>query len=98
MGKKARLYKNRKFIFISLIILSAFKVQAAESDFQTPEYYASNGLDLVNAASAYAQGYTGMGVLVGLFDSQMRSDHPELAGKFEVILGLDQNGSQISLP
>lgn len=26
---------------------------AAESDFQTKEYFASNGLDFINAASAY---------------------------------------------
>ena len=44
-------------------------VGAAESDFQTKEYFASNGLDLINAASAYTQGFSGEGVLIGLLDT-----------------------------
>lgn len=71
---------------------------AAESDFQTKEYFASNGLDLINAASAYDQGYTGKGVVIGLLDSPMKADHPELSGKFEVIGALDKDGNAIPNP
>lgn len=74
------------------------RVDASESDFQTEEYFASNGLDVINAASAYDQGFTGKGVLVGLFDTQMQTDHKELSGKFEVFEALDSNGSKVPFP
>lgn len=73
-------------------------VGAAESDFQTKEYFASNGLDLINAASAYTQGFTGEGVLIGLLDTPMREDHPELSGKFEVVGALDEVGNSVPNP
>ena len=73
-------------------------VGAAESDFQTKEYFASNGLDLINAASAYTQGFTGEGVLIGLLDTPMREDHPELSGKFEVVGALDEVGNSVPIP
>lgn len=73
-------------------------VSASEADFQTKEYFASNGLDLINAASAYAQGFTGKGVLIGLLDTPMREDHPELSGKFEVVGALDKDGNSVPNP
>ena len=39
---------------------------ASPSDFQTPEYYKSGGLDVINAATAYALGYTGKGITLGV--------------------------------
>lgn len=71
---------------------------ASEADFQTKEYFASNGLDLVNAASAYTQGFTGKDILIGLLDTPMKEDHPELSGKFEVVDALDKDGHPIPNP
>jgi len=55
------------------------------ADFKTPEYWASTGLELINAASAYAQGYTGEGIVLGIIDTPVRASHPELEGK---VLGM----------
>lgn len=52
------------------------------SEWQTPEYERGGFLDMVNAAEAYAQGYTGAGVLVGVVDTGIDASHPEFAGKF----------------
>ncbi len=48
---------------------------------QTPEYYASHALNQVNAAGAYALGFTGAGVLVATVDSGLDSRHPEFSGR-----------------
>ena len=55
-----------------LMLMSSSLVSAQSADsFKTDEYNAMgpNVLDVVNAASAYAQGYTGKGVIVGISDS-----------------------------
>ena len=31
------------------------------SEFETPEYFTSGGLDIINASAAYSKGYTGQG-------------------------------------
>ena len=49
--------------------------------YKSEEYDASRALDLVNAAEAYTQGYTGRGQTIGVLDTPMRVDHPELNGK-----------------
>lgn len=50
-------------------------------NFQTPEYYSQEGLQQINAAQAYAWGYTGSGVTVGLLDSGIAASHPEFLGQ-----------------
>ena len=42
-------------------------------------------MDIINASQAYAQGYTGLGQTVGVLDSPVRVDHPELASKADMI-------------
>lgn len=84
--------------FLAAAAVTINSAGAAESEFQTKEYFSSNGLDLINAASAYDQGYTGKGVLIGLLDTPMREDHPELSGKFEVIAALDKDGHLVANP
>lgn len=51
--------------------------------FKTSEYFASGALDIINAADAYALGYTGKGQVVGILDTAVRIEHPELTGKAE---------------
>ncbi|WP_280137131.1 S8 family serine peptidase [Methylobacterium sp. ARG-1] len=47
------------------------------SDFDTPEYRADWGLAQINAATAYARGFTGAGVLVAVVDTGIDPNHPE---------------------
>ncbi|XOT95603.1 S8 family serine peptidase, partial [Alcaligenes pakistanensis] len=44
------------------------------------EYKRQPGLDMINAAQAYALGFTGKGVTVGILDSGIAGNHPEFAG------------------
>lgn len=64
-----------------ICFLGATAHAAAPEDFKTPEYFASRALEIINAADAYALGYTGRGQTVGVLDTAVRIDHPELAGK-----------------
>ena len=64
----------------SLLLSSTGHCTNADA-FKTSEYYASTGLELVNAAEAYALGYTGRGILLGINDEFALLSHPELANK-----------------
>jgi len=69
-------------LFLSCLIhASAVSMAATPEDFKTQEYWNSTGLELINAASAYAQGYTGQGIVLGILDTPLRLTHPELAGQ-----------------
>ena len=72
-------------VTLSLLAMQPYAVLAANADdFRTDEYkyIGDNVLDLVNAADAYAQGYTGKGVTVGVADiGFVNLAHPEFAGK-----------------
>lgn len=52
-------------------------------DFRTDEYKAmgENVLDVINAAGAYAQGYTGKGVILGICDEPINFDNLEFREK-----------------
>ena len=41
----------------------------------------NNPLDTINAAEAYAQGYTGKGVTLGIVDDYVNLSHSEFASK-----------------
>ena len=56
----------------------AAKAQSKPSDFKTPEYYKNWGLQYTNAAEAYALGFTGKGINIGIADTQLQWKHPEL--------------------
>lgn len=77
--------KLLSLIALSLLLAKPYNVFAASADsFRTDEYKAmgENVLDLVNAAGAYAQGYTGKGVTVGVTDAgTINFSHPEFSGK-----------------
>lgn len=77
--------KLLSLIVLSLLLAKPYNAFAADADsFRTDEYKAmgENVLDLVNAAAAYAQGYTGKGVTVGVTDAgTINFSHPEFSGK-----------------
>lgn len=77
--------KLLSLIVLSLLLAKPYNVFAAGADsFRTYEYKAmgENVLDLINAAGAYAQGYTGKGVTVGVTDvGIVNFSHPEFSGK-----------------
>lgn len=77
--------KLLSLIVLSLLLVKPYNVFAAGADsFRTDEYKAmgENVLDLINAAGAYAQGYTGKGVTVGVTDvGIVNFSHPEFSGK-----------------
>jgi hypothetical protein len=53
---------------------------APRSSFETPEYNFGRFLDRINAAARYAQGASGKGVLVGVLDTGVQMNNPELSG------------------
>ena len=77
--------KLLSLIVLSLLLVKPYNVFAAGADsFRTDEYKAmgENVLDLINAAGAYAQGYTGKGVTLGVTDvGIVNFSHPEFSGK-----------------
>lgn len=77
--------KLLSLIALSLLLAKPYNVFAASADsFRTDEYKAmgENVLDLINAAGAYAQGYTGKGVTVGVTDvGIVNFSHTEFSGK-----------------
>lgn len=77
--------KLLSLIVLSMLLAKPYNVFAAGADsFRTDEYKAmgENVLDLINAAGAYAQGYTGKGVTVGVTDAgTVNFSHPEFSGK-----------------
>lgn len=69
---------------LSLLYSAPYGMAADAGSFRTEEYKAigENVFDLIHAADAYAQGYTGKGVTVGVTDvSIVNFTHPEFAGK-----------------
>ena len=56
-------------------------VDQAVASWETDEYKADWGLEAIHASSAYALGYDGSGVTVGVMDSgAFMQHHPELSG------------------
>ncbi|WP_296899674.1 S8 family serine peptidase [uncultured Megamonas sp.] len=76
-----------KIILLSISIGSFMNFNTLEAkdidDFRTNEYKAmgENVLDVINAARAYAQGYTGKGVILGICDWPINFNNPEFKEK-----------------
>ncbi|MBR4571290.1 MAG: S8 family serine peptidase [Candidatus Riflebacteria bacterium] len=69
-------------IAAALTMLSSFPLYSASiEEFQTEEYYGSGGLDLINAAEAYAKGYTGKGITIGINDQPVNLEHESFSSK-----------------
>ncbi|MHC8299912.1 autotransporter domain-containing protein [Pseudomonas sp. ZS1P83] len=55
------------------------------NSWRSAEFNADWGLGAVNAQEAYAAGYTGKGVKLGIFDQPVYAAHPEFSGPNKVI-------------
>ncbi|MEP9379827.1 autotransporter domain-containing protein [Aquabacter sp. CN5-332] len=81
----------------ALVLGCASNVSAQSlPQWETPEYFRSGSLAQINAAAAYAQGYTGAGVKVGVADSGLWTTHSEFAGR--VLPGFDFSYRASPLP
>src|SRR5690554_114768 len=72
---------------VSWILAPLVWAQDPIDPIRTPEYMAQEGLELINAADAYALGYTGEGVVVTVVDTGIDASHREFAGN--LLDGLD---------
>ena len=84
--KKYLSRRKKKTILTALILGLCFGVSrhasaADASGFETPEYFKGTGLDIINASKAYAKGYTGKGVTVGISDEPVNFTSPEFSTK-----------------
>lgn len=52
------------------------------ADHKTAEYNSNTGLNTINAADAYARGWTGKGAVLGVIDTWQDTDHEKLDGKY----------------
>lgn len=74
--------KGFKLRLLSLfIMLSSGSAMADKNAFLTPEYYGSHALAPINAADAYALGYTGKGVTIAIVDSGIDTNHFKFQGR-----------------
>ncbi|MBR4909179.1 MAG: S8 family serine peptidase, partial [Acidaminococcaceae bacterium] len=79
--------QKKKAIFARTIVLGlclgffSHARAAAPSAFETEEYFKSNGLDIINASTAYSKGYTGKGITVGISDQPVNFTSPEFNTK-----------------
>jgi len=76
---RSRFVPGLAFAGLVLATLPGFAQSASE--WETPEYFSGGFLDPINAAEAYALGFTGKGVTVAVIDSGIDARHPEFAGK-----------------
>ena len=57
-------------------------MSATVSDHQTAEYNSNHGLNMINAADAYAKGWTGKGAVLGVIDTWQDTTNEKLDGKY----------------
>ncbi len=55
------------------------------NSWRSPEFNAEWGLGAINAQDAYAAGYTGKGIKLGIFDQPVYAKHPEFSGVDKVV-------------
>ncbi|MDR0828165.1 MAG: S8 family serine peptidase, partial [Desulfovibrio sp.] len=77
--------KLRRCAVYALLItfcLACAAAPAGAENFKTGEYLRSTGLEALQAADAYALGFTGKGVTVGVIDTRFAPAVDEFAGKY----------------
>lgn len=68
------------------------------SSWRSSEFKADWGLGAIHADSAYAAGYSGKGVKLGIFDQPVYAAHPEFAGKDKIVTLVTSGIRQYSDP
>ena len=74
-------------IMVMFLVTGALSFAVTAEEFRTDEYYymssgkESSPLDAIKAAEAYAQGYTGKGVTLGIVDTYVNLSHREFLNK-----------------
>ena len=81
VGKLSLKRKRTLAIAIALSLCCGCASAAEANGFKTSEYFASYGLDILDAASAYAKGYSGKGITLGVCDQPTNFLHPEFTSK-----------------
>jgi subtilase-type serine protease len=79
-NKSEGLFMTRRLLpYLALMLLAwpSIACDVAADDYRTPEYLAGRGLDAIHAAEAYALGYSGKGVTVGVLDTNAFPQHHE---------------------
>ena len=72
---------NAAYVEPGYVASNSSNVEQAIQSWETEEYKADWGLTAMNASTAYALGYHGQGVAVGVMDSgALLQKHPDLAG------------------
>jgi autotransporter-associated beta strand protein len=61
--------------------MSAQALAASADSFRSQEYKTMGSLEFIHAADAYAKGYSGKGITLGIWDDRLRLDHIDFAGK-----------------
>ncbi|WP_043879055.1 S8 family serine peptidase [Azorhizobium caulinodans] len=89
MPNRSVLAKRLQYLLAAtaLSLLAQPALAQSANSFLTPEYYRSGALAQVNAAAAYALGFTGAGVTVAVVDSGLDTRHPEFTGR--IVPGYD---------
>ena len=100
MIRRRRQWQRKLSLIICVWLCSGLggKVYGADAEsFRTPEYNASTGLELIRTADAYALGYTGKGITLGICDEFVKLSHPEFSSKLasDIILDLPADYSWI---
>ncbi|MDL2266824.1 autotransporter domain-containing protein [Desulfovibrio sp. OttesenSCG-928-G15] len=68
--------------FFAACLFTAGFAHAGASSFRTSEYLSSTGLESIQAAKAYARGFTGKGVILGFIDDSFAAPREEFFGKY----------------
>lgn len=72
------------YIIMASSLIAAPVAAMNMSEFETSEYQANWGLGAINASMAYAKGWTGKGVLIGIIDGGYDASHIDLASQIFV--------------
>jgi subtilase-type serine protease len=65
-------------------IVESPPIPGSASSFETTEYKANYGLNMIGASSRYAAGGRGQGVKISILDTGIDVDNPDFAGKIDI--------------